>query len=56
MEGQNFENLEWLLDFQDFYIIALCSTLNQDPLKWSGTTGDSKYMFYFELKKQRYVC
>ena len=31
-------------------------TLNQDPLKWSGTTGDSKYMFYFEFKNRQYVC
>ena len=32
------------------------STLNQDLLKRSGTTGDSKYMFYFELKNRRYIC
>ena len=56
MEGQNFGNLQWLLDFLGFHIIAVCSTLNQDPLKWSGTTGDSKYMFYFEFKNRQYVC
>ena len=31
MEGQNFGNLQWLLDFLGLHIIAVCSALNQDP-------------------------
>ena len=33
----------------------MVNTLNQDLLKWSGTTGKSKNMFYFEFKTRRYA-